>query len=395
MPIIQNIDNTQTGTASWTWSSGGGGSGTRIASQQRLYREGTGRRIKPKTPDVTAYRRSQRDVVVPFGKCRTKQVPYPSYTDYSGVHPDYGAIRLRAGFSDFSVTQNLKDDANVRALNKLNQRDLDLGTAWLERRKTYELLRTTAETLFDAFRAIRRGSGRDLLNSLGLDDARAVGEGIVYTNLAYNYGVRPLINDLNGAAQALARMRPETWSIRAKGAVRNESQISGLIRHDQGCRFSTTRVHAAKVVITARQRPLTREQDLLWALGLDNPIATLYEVTPYSFLVDQMISIGDWLSALNSIKYYSGWQSVSTRYLREKAVYTPGTGIVPNMIPVSFNSTYHGREEVLEVERLVSSGVPFPVIPIRDPARLKTVANVLSLLAASAARTDFRPIIRY
>jgi len=136
---------------------------------------------------------------------------------------------------------------------------------------------------------------------------------------------------------------------------------------------------------------LSRQQDLMWSLGLDNPIASLYEITPYSFIADWLFGVGDWLSALNSIKYYSHWNIVTSQYQREEFTLSNGRSRDGH---VQLDCIGSGSCFQLYLYRSVSSN-PLVGLPVRDPRSMWHMANALSLLAAASYRSDYRPILRY
>ena len=298
----------------------------------------------------------------------------PLGTYLNGVRDSYGATSL----------SNLADIATLRCQAKMDQRDLDLGTAWVEREKTAQLVADTAHTMVRALNAIRRRDGRGLLNELGLDLPEARARGFVDAWNAYQYGVKPLLNDVLGSTSALARMPPETWGFRA--SVKREEPLHGKFAYKSdyaGWILKSEGYRRAVAVITAVQRPLTRQQDLLWALGLDNPLATYYELIPYSFVLDWMLPIGEWLQAMNAIKYYNGYQRVTITREKESFnwlghTYKLGGTTVESRGSGAFSRDYHNR---------AVTNSPLVVLPVKDPRSLDHMANALSLLAANTANS--------
>lgn len=48
-------------------------------------------------------------------------------------------------------------------------------------------------------------------------------------------------------------------------------------------------------------------------LGLSNPLSTLYELTPYSFVLDWVVPVGDWLSVLDAGNFLDFKEGTLTR----------------------------------------------------------------------------------
>ncbi len=361
-----------------------------------LLRVGTGSRRKPDPIDETAYTREQLNILAPSGSGSWKAGG--QYYIWSGHLPYFNTSNLNGALQNPSgaYDNNIGDVARLQALSQFNQRDLDLGTAWKERGKTADLIRGVATTGIEALNDIRKKDGRGLLNTLGLDHSHARARGVVDASLAYHYGMKPLLQDVAGAVQALARNKPEQWRILAKGAYADERKQSRQVglgsffpyQADSRLRLSN------RTKISAVQRPLTREQDLLWSLGLDNPLGTAWEVTPYSFVVDWLLPVGDWLGALNSIKYYDGWQTVSTDFIEETMVATGSKGTVSGFIFCD-TTVSGGLYKMKRIRRRVLNSLPLVGLPIKDPFSVDHMAKALSLLASRSANGGLPPTIRY
>lgn len=371
-----------------------------ISGLDKLLREGTGRRVKPKYDDQTSYtRKSQRWSGFQGwyeDRFRSNGGLYQRYEGFTGIAipGTVASAGLRSPSQTFDP--NIQDLANLKALKQFNQKDMDLGTAWKEREKTMRLVAGVAHTAVDALQAIKKKDGAGLLNALGLDHHGARGRGIVDANLAYHYGMKPLLQDVAGAVQALTRLQPDQWAIRNRGS----DSSSGTIHIDHvssthPVTMTTEWQESCRVTITATPRPLSREDDLRWALGLDDPLSTSWEVLPYSFVADWLIPVGDWLAALNSIKYYTGWTTVSSQRLREEMKVTGGPRYnVDGTFYRVANGQAHGV--VFHLKRTVLSGIPLAGLPIKNPVSYDHMAKALSLLASRTANAgDLPPMIRY
>lgn len=361
-----------------------------------LLRVGTGSRRMPNPIDETSYTREQLNILAPSGNGSWKTTT--QYYNWIGHLPKFNTTNLNGALQNPSgdYDNNIGDVARLQALSQFNQRDLDLGTAWKERGKTANLIRGVATTGVEALNDIRKKDGRGLLNTLGLDHSYARARGVVDASLAYHYGMKPLLQDVAGAVQALSRLPPQQWRILAKGAYANESKQSRQVGLGSFFPYqSESRLRLSnRTKISAVQRPLTREQDRLWSLGLDNPLGTAWELTPYSFVVDWLMPIGDWLSALNSIKYYDGWQTVSTDFVEETMVATSSKGVVAGSIFCD-TTISGGLYKMKKIRRRVLSSIPLVGLPIKDPVSVDHMAKALSLLASRSANGGLPPIIRY
>lgn len=394
MPTLLNYDRTVTGRCRVTGPTGQVTSYTPTALRNRELKIGTGPRRKPKAPDETSY---DREVViwrVPNGSGSTTPNSGGKGFEMSGTFP-FTATTFSQSFlwPTLTLDSNLVDDAGVKAMAKLNHRDLDLGTAWKERSKTADLIRGVATTAAEALRDIKRRDGRGLLNTLGLDHDGARGRGVVDAYLAYQYGMKPLLNDVKGATQALARLPPDRWRVEVTGASARDYFGSGIANATSyPVFFSRESRQSCRAKISAVQNPINREQDLQWALGLDNPLGTAWEITPFSFVADWMIPIGDWLEALNAFKYYSGYRCTYSQFLKEEVKWR---GASVNQFGSQWSTSGNGYGSSLKIRRTVTS-IPYLGLPIRDPRSVRNMANALSLLASRSANSAELPrFLRY
>lgn len=398
MTVLENYATYSLGSHSETVADGRVFVTNEVVARDELYRNGTGRRKKPTTPDETPYERTMKVIRTPRGT-GTKSEASRVYSRWNGFLPQFQSSTLPLGLQAPTgvFDTNIRDQANLKALKKFDHKDLDLGTAWAERSKTAGLVQGIAQTTVEALNAIRKKNGRELLNVLGLDHQGARGKGVVDAYLAYHYGIKPALQEVSGAVQALARTPANQWQVTCEGRQAYESQKSTLVNLGGNVPYLavSSLLMSNRTKITAIQRPITREQDILWSLGLDNPLGTLYETTPYSFVFDWIVPVGDWISALNSIKYYSGWQTVSSDLLKEEMVPKSGSGTHAGIFSAT-TSIGGGFYKLLKIRRTILNNLPLVGLPIKDPRSVDHMAKALSLLASNMANSDALPrMIRY
>lgn len=399
--ILVNKNIISDGSTRVVHSNGSVSTVTSIVNRTIEFRDGTGRRPKPKPLDETPYDRTSVLSSAPYG---TGTFSYPSNPNqkWSGACAAWeGALSFALQRFTLSLDENLANIARLKAQRKLNQADLDLGTAWGERAKTAQLLGDLAELSTDVLRAARKGRGRDILDMFGLSHDGPRGAGFVDAWLAYRYGIRPLVKDIQGAIDHMNRDDPAIWSVESRASEASVSTQQKQRLHVSGSVEIASKLELrARCRITASQLPLARQQDRLWSLGLDNPLSTAYEMAPYSFVLDWALPIGSWLEALNSVKYYKDWVITTSNTLREEVTSVRGTSgsTVSPSYPYyksSYSSTLHGGSyKAFKLQRRVSR-VPLPVLPVRDPRSLTHMADALSLFASRLAHGEQRRFVRY
>ena len=202
------------------------------------------------------------------------------------------------------------------------------------------------------------------------------------------------MNDVNGAVKALTRKKLEDWEIVVRASAKRMSSRSHVNLSVNRCYECQSQLSLkARAKIRCLPNPAARRLDVMWSLGLDNPIATAWELVPYSFVLDWAMPIGQWLQALNSVKYYTEWRSTLSNTLLETARVTGASG--------NLGSNYHqgtcrgGGYRAFVLERRVLPNLPLLGLPVKDPRSLTHMADSLSLFASHLARGEQRRFVRY
>lgn len=390
MAVLDNYNRHTYGTSRFN-NNGYQGSQRVIASIESLYRNGV-TRPKPADLNPTPYERRQLNERVPVGTWVYKD-PWGTYTT-EGLHDNWGLFTqqpCRQYPPGNGIPSNPLDVAYVKALSQLNRRDIDLGTAFAESGKTAQMVGDIATRSIRALNSVRRRDVQGLLSALGLNQPRMRGKGVVDAYLTYHYGIKPLLYDVSGAVNALVRLPADDWTVQVEGKYADVSErhhkVGGLVPF----RTHSTARNSAIVRIRAHQKTLSRADDVRWATGLDNPLGTAWELTPWSFVIDWVTPIGDWLSGVNALRYYDRWQIVSSQFLKEEIA------IRGHSAPFNYghsSSTCSGSYDFLHVRRTVSEAPWIPVVPLKNPASLDHMAKGLALLASVFARGDVPRYLR-
>jgi hypothetical protein len=330
----------------------------------------------------------------------TNNAGKPSQQAYTGMLNDR-LLRTRTRFKELGreVNGNFSDVARLRAMSKMNNKDVDLGTAFAEAGKTAQLVGDIAHFSVNVLRALykrdlpafRRAFESDVSHSL------PKGQSVVDGYLAYHYGVKPMLQEVAGLTQAITRLPPEQWAIRSKGSYANEAtkSQSGIGFGSSHISYTTKLRESNRTVMTAVRLPITRYQDVLWSLGLDDPLSTAWELTPFSFVYDWLMPVGDWLASINASKYYTNWSIVSTDYIREETFAKGDKGWVP-ISGMTYESQVKGFVKTLYIKRSAAAGYPFTTLPIKNPFSFDHAAKGLSLLATTLSRGGEPPrFLRY
>lgn len=298
-----------------------------------------------------------------------------------------GDLHNAGGFSVEAppFDQTMVTQAEIDALLNVKDQKINLGVAFAEARKTANLVATTATKLASAYSKAKNkdflGAGRDL-----------VGRGHTTTANNWNelqYGWLPLLGDVYGAAEALAkRDLPSAWLVTGKGVVRrpwNDDYLqgSGLFR-------SRVRLKGwSGAFVRLDYAPGHDFFSSLGSLGLLNPAEIAWELVPYSFLVDWIWPVGDWLRSLDAtvgLTFLSG--SVTRRNeVYAEAIAEPEFTDLDLIVSTCYHNAW-ARDFWLDRSIYWASPIPLPP-PLKSPFSSKHVANALSLLAGAVGGRRF------
>lgn len=312
----------------------------------------------------------------------------------NGTRYSSGGYRLSKGTPDIGLfNDSLWERAINGALEKLKNQSVDLSVAFAERKRTSDLLLQTAKTVaksIDRIRSAKKGRIWDAVK-------RTIPGKQEYPNewLKAVYGWQPLISDMEGSCEAIAKMELgelNPYFIRIhkrefEGA--NESlyrpEFMAVAGHsDKGLWVDeSSREDAVATFYYELDKPLLIP---FTSLGLTNPSSTAYELLPFSFVLDWALPVGNWLNLLDAD---FGWRYLDGCVTRVKKRVARGQFF---QLPANF-SVYEGSAEscgysLFSMNRTVFLSAPWPVFPSFKNPLTGTKRNVTaaSLLLQKAYR---------
>lgn len=287
------------------------------------------------------------------------------------------------------VPQAMIDQALIKARLKMKRGDLNLGVAFAERNKTAQLLGDTASRLAKAYRALRKGDLKRVGRELGIAKPNLRQPTIPRKWLELQYGWKPLLSDVYGSVDALARRHAHDWRVTGIGSVREAIDVRDR-QYPYGDADPKALVTAGIGSATGYRGCYVRidavpENDLLLALaslGVTNPLLIAWELVPFSFVVDWALPIGAYLESLDAmLGYKDTYCTISTmeKFEAEYRLFPPEN----RWGGYTAKRSGSGHWDYVALNRSVSLTVPLPTMPrLKDPTSLNRMANGLSLLAA-------------
>lgn len=296
-----------------------------------------------------------------------------NYRLYTG---NFGEDSARVTSYPPLASDNMRRAAEVAALTKLKDQRINLGVSLAEARMTANFIGETAGKIGRSYKHARKGRFKRAFRELGAHWKETPNHW-----LAYQYAIRPLVGDVYGAIEALTRSDPSTWVVTVKGSRFDKPTFEET--HGSGCMYSRTRV-ADEIGVFVRLDYLPNNEFLstLTSAGTTNLAETLWEVVPFSFVVDWFVGIGAWLHVLDATL---GYDFLSGSYSMRSKRTCVSKGVSP---PPAFDNGWNwdyvkssATRRMVRFERKRYLNSPMPWLPVvKDPLRLSNLASGISLL---------------
>lgn len=271
-------------------------------------RSSTVKRVKPVGTEVlfkgTAVSNSKENVL------------YCRYGDIWGPPPVSPRNWFQGSFRGSITAPTLpSDEARIRAAVKAQK--VNVAQFLAEFPSTARMFMDLASRIVRTRRAMLRGRPMDVIDALSgvIPGASKVAlkrslkvptKALANNQLAFTYGVKPLISDLNGAVSEVlsnTRSRPLIFQIRTGQSASVSS--SSIIKNDGAWMISADSVNENFVSVKRSTIVWFEMEKPSWIndvsrLGFLNPAALAWELVPYSFVVDWFINVGEVLQNLDA-----------------------------------------------------------------------------------------------
>lgn len=298
------------------------------------------------------------------------------------VQGPYGHLPRKDILFGSGYTPALYDRAVMSYLKNLKNSEVDLGVALAEARKTAELLGKNTTSLANSLDKFMSRNASKLGKMLSWKK-------IPGRYLEWCYGVTPLLNDIDGSAKALSEMVELGYdlSYTTRGSAHDEWIVTEKsAQYDTGvplyyeCSIKESRYISCVNVMPDNLLPVFS------SLGLTNPATVVWELVPYSFVLDWVVPIGGWLEVLDAGAFSSFREgSFSSIQRIEGTNYEVGTLGSPWVVS-ECSGQFVVRGGRFDRSVLYANPAP-PIFPrLRSPLSLDKMAKGLSLLTSVFAK---------
>lgn len=335
------------------------------------------------------------------GSTASGSVPYWNNNAYSILQ--YADAKWAAPGLGGVFPVSVRSAARTKFLNKLQDGKANWGQTMGEAKRTVDGLTDLAHRLLNGVnklasyyrlekRAVARvlsGKSPGRVPNYKGDLARAVKD-IPNAWLEYQFGIKPLLRDIDDSAKAVDHLLfgekhiPKMVIRAGHSADRNcvsapqTAWSPGMANRlhfpvQEACHLSAT----YEIPVSSERR--------MQQLGLGNPFSVAWELTPWSWAADYGTDMGDWLNSLfarEGTKFMEGSETLYMKY---------GTDVGPAWVEVRPDSGYifkkrgSGRGIVCtggRISRSVLTGTPSPWFPtFRNRLGLNQMANLMAALS--------------
>lgn len=270
--------------------------------------------------------------------------------------------------------------------DKLSGEQVHLGQVIAERAQSIGLLANSVARLVNFLRYFTpKASLRAVTGLLSKRGGRQVADDY----LAFKFGAEPLMGDVKGAAEAVAHLlvdKLDTNTLKVTGSANKvEENTFSFVRN--GMTYVATQrvsVNVRYVCEYGLDNVLSREMS---KLGLINPAEIIWEVVPWSFVVDWVLPVGNYIRHLTSdigVVYRRGTRS--ERVVSTTTVKLIHNGVDPNT-PAYWNSEQwddfnwqRTRGTTSKVRTLLANAPKVQLPQFKNPLSVTHVLESMALL---------------
>jgi len=224
---------------------------------------------------------------------------------------------LSSGISSNIDLSHVVSDARGKILDKVKRQNVNLAQTLVEYRQSADLLLKLSQELLQGWRALRRFHFGELLHNLRKD------KGFSKKWIEYQFGILPLVSDLDGTLKSLADKISKGTYVFVQASATDWGTRKTTVKDPEGQFFfedAVTITHTCK--INARYMVKDDKLEDLKRFGFLNAPALGWELVPFSFVVDWLLPVGDYLNRLDALAGTTDFSFNQSEQIMEAAVRT-------------------------------------------------------------------------
>lgn len=289
-------------------------------------------------------------------------------------------IQLASLLDTWQYSTEADAEASAKFLDKVKDQSASLAQIVAERKQTVGTVADVFSRLARSLIAIKHGNVQKAASILLPKDRKSLSNDW----LAYQYGIKPLISDINGMSQHIAKTfnKFPVRRVVSKSAIKFDTRILSREFNNANGRGTiiTTEEVEGVVKYSASIKVTSAGAAQISQLGFANPLALIWEVIPYSFIVDWVSPIGAYLNRIDAGLGTEVSNAYKTVFIKKKVTVTieyHGTDI--NGYAWSGGGSVTKVEKVECWRTMLSSLPPNPSPPFKSPISTTHFLNALAL----------------
>lgn len=208
---------------------------------------------------------------------------------------------------------------------KIQNQKIDLATETSQAMQTVNMIIDLSARLGKAFLALKKLNVILAFETLFPTSRKELANDY----LVYQYGIKPLLGDVVGAAEHLAEYVLKARPVKSNGHAQKSYNFDETFDFNDG-HIVNRRLIRKKVDIRVKYSSIFEISDDLARqaaqLGFTNPANVIWELVPFSFVADWFLPIGDFLSALTSVNGLAIKESYKTVFITVTEFYQESRG---------------------------------------------------------------------
>lgn len=266
-------------------------------------------------------------------------------------------------------------DWSAKVLQEVAKEYVNLGSSLAEYRETGKMFAQFAETTHKVWHYFRNSKrGKFFLDNFG----KLTPCSVPAAELAYSFGIAPLAEDLFSAAESL-KLRLGQPILR-KISTQSRTNTTRDIRSTPHS-LSVHSYSVEKEMVSDRCKlhiPLNPLGPMNFNFG--NPTNWVWELIPFSFVVDWGIPIGQWLEDIDTLKSIGNISGTRTRKIQKVVTYRYR---IQRQSGAWYTNASNGKVSYKSHQRFLVNSLPFPKLPRWNPSpTYHKVYRAVSLLIA-------------
>lgn len=317
----------------------------------------------------------------------------------NATHPDQASwVRWEGAIAPISADKSVDlagtNDWNrlsSRAASRLKNQQVNLAMVLATRKQTVDLLAESAGRLVKAYSHAKRRDFSSAARELGIRNHVRPGTRSAASGwLQLQFGWRPLVNDIYGLYNEACSDRPDEDMVVVRASERTSKVVDSRMDF-----YPMTSPQNPGSVSAHLRTSYHRDLKVVWWFklnsasvhaaarnGLTNPAMVAWDLVPFSFVVDWLLPVGQYLNNLDATLGFTYLGGSRTEFHRNKiTVVRSTTKLQPAgaFKSVWGRAKFNGSASYVRMERTVV-GSPSGALHVRNPFSTFTVASTAALI---------------